>query len=132
MLNEEKQAILEVAVMAIVTQGGPSSVMDHDRSTCAYRRTDGRKCAIGHLITDEHYDPLMEGVGVSDSRVYLAVERSLGIELDMDDIEFLHQLQLGHDKSAADELRDEYWSLLSGDLMYLCNVFGLRFPEELI
>ena len=124
----DKQAVLEATTMASVTQGGPAM----RGRQCSYRSSKGLRCAIGHLITDEHYDPLMEGVGVSDSRVYLAFERSLGIELDMDDIEFLHQLQLGHDKSAADELRDEYWSLLSGDLMYLCNVFGLRFPEELI
>lgn len=29
--------------------------------SCQYRNTEGLKCAVGILIPDERYDPLMEG-----------------------------------------------------------------------
>ena len=31
---------------------------------CAYRGDEGRKCAAGHLIPDEDYNPAYEGMGI--------------------------------------------------------------------
>lgn len=33
---------------------------------CAYRGVHGAKCAIGCLIPDDIYDPIFEGMGVTD------------------------------------------------------------------
>ena len=36
----------------------------YSETVCKYRSKDGLKCAVGCLIPDEMYDPLMEGHGV--------------------------------------------------------------------
>jgi hypothetical protein len=56
-----------------------------------------RKCAIGHLIKDEHYEYDMEGLPIDKLlRKYPHVARSLGVENDRD-ISLLVALQYTHD-----------------------------------
>lgn len=57
------------------------------REMCAYRGTDGLKCAIGHIISDENYSPEMEGNGVGDLLVFRKTDMApvLGDVFDMGD-----------------------------------------------
>lgn len=72
---------------------------------CVYRSSDGLKCAIGCLIPDEHYDPLIEGTVISDleftSRSALLLKNILlksGINTEDSAVtQLLMQLQLFHD-----------------------------------
>jgi hypothetical protein len=55
-----KQEIFNKVYLGLHSQGWKKSV-DAD-GECFYRGDDGCKCAAGHLIPDEDYDPSMEGV----------------------------------------------------------------------
>ena len=61
---------------------------------CAYRTEQGDKCAIGYLISDEHYTPEMEGSGVEGLRIHGGFNLS---DLDGLDTLFLGDLQNVHD-----------------------------------
>jgi len=56
------QTAFETAAKALIAQNDFSLV--DDGSTCAYRDPDGNKCAIGHLIPNELYGEVTEGLGV--------------------------------------------------------------------
>lgn len=52
-----KQELFDKAVKGLKEQGFIQSMRGKQ---CAYRGYAGRKCLIGHLITDEEYHPAME------------------------------------------------------------------------
>lgn len=54
-----KQRLFEQAYIALYKQGRRS--LTPGRETCAYRGAGDCKCAIGHLIPDDRYDPRFEG-----------------------------------------------------------------------
>jgi hypothetical protein len=124
----EKQDILEAAVMAIVTQGGPSY---DDEEYCTYRAINGRRCAVGHFIDDQNYELKLEGRSVKDSIVSRALGASLGIDLEVDDVAFFITLQRAHDVFTQDSDEEDYFDRFSGRVHDLCTRYGLRFPEEL-
>ncbi|APH74149.1 hypothetical protein [Aquibium oceanicum] len=86
--------------------------------TCAYRDPThaGRKCAVGHLIPDGHYDPVMDddhtGVGIWG----LGSFQNIGLLGNLTHDEF-QILQSTHDnnplpadmKTAFDDLRKEWF-----------------------
>src|SRR5690606_27316629 len=78
----------------LVEQG--CQARDEGSPVCAYRGANGTSCAVGCLITDEHYDPAIEGSSVNDVHV-AAVEASLGRRLSYVAIEVLRGLQYIHD-----------------------------------
>ena len=49
-----------------------------EEDSCRYHMDGGIKCAVGCLISDEHYDETLEGRDIEDMRVRKAVELSLG------------------------------------------------------
>jgi hypothetical protein len=51
------QEIFDGSVLPLIRQGRPAL----KQGLCAYRGSDGTKCAVGHLITDEEYTSDMEG-----------------------------------------------------------------------
>lgn len=55
--------------------------------SCVYRTTDGLKCAIGGLLTDEEYSPKMEGALV-DSLLELPIRLrgSVALMVDLQDV----------------------------------------------
>lgn len=53
-------------------------------------------CAIGCLITDEHYDKRIEGHGLN-LEVIALVEKSLGVDIDSQCRYMLGELQTLHD-----------------------------------
>ena len=54
----------------------PAGYVGIDPSTCAYRGIDGRKCAIGCLITDEAYSTALERKNMWDDAVLYALQAS--------------------------------------------------------
>lgn len=67
-----------------------------DNGTCAYRGPDGCKCAIGILISDEHYTRVLENVSANGSSVQDAIKNS-GYDLTGVHSGFLTALQQIHD-----------------------------------
>lgn len=92
--NGDKQQMFNIAVEGIIKQGKAS--MDEMNRRCKYRGIDNCKCAVGHLIPDNLYDPSMEGQTVS-----LIIEENIHIE-------FLRSLQSCHDHTAGYKKEDNY------------------------
>ena len=86
---------------------------------CLYRNdTDGTKCAVGCLISDEYYSPNIEESCLSNEAVQTIVEKSLGIwALSFTAGRLLRNLQKMHDgtpvelwKAELERLRPDVWS----------------------
>lgn len=79
-------------------------------TACAYRGADGTSCAVGCLITDEHYAPGLEGSSVDSEAggpaILAAVEASLGRKLSHDVRHVLRGLQHIHDLHAIEAWPD--------------------------
>lgn len=91
-----RQETFDTVVRAILKQGKPSR---DAIGACYYRTHGGLKCAAGHLIPDELYDPKMEGKTVSHMDVRFAV--------DGHDLGLLSRLQEAHDNAGAHGDEDE-------------------------
>lgn len=76
----------------LIKQGVPAA---NERGGCFYRHGD-LKCAVGCLIDDEAYTPMIEGDSVYADIVQEALTQS-GWALDADLIEMLHDMQNAHD-----------------------------------
>ncbi|TFG98717.1 hypothetical protein E4H12_05310 [Candidatus Thorarchaeota archaeon] len=75
---------------------------------CSYR-THGAatlKCAIGCLIDDENYEQSLEGRRVMHKDVLHAVEQSLNLKIEDDDVMFFVDLQDTHDLSPIEDWPD--------------------------
>jgi len=57
--NLSIQHIFDKAAVGMLRQNKQAMSMDGD--SCAYRGSDGCKCAVGFLIKDEHYSESFEG-----------------------------------------------------------------------
>lgn len=68
--------------------------------SCAYRSLDGKKCAVGALITDEEYSPMMEG-----ANVYYMIETTLSMRNRLRE----HRFLLRHLQKVHDVLPVERW-----------------------
>lgn len=62
----KKQKIFDKVATHLLTQNAQSRALIEDAvgPTCAYRGSEGRKCAIGCLIPNTRYKSEMEGKGV--------------------------------------------------------------------
>lgn len=61
------------------------------RGRCKYLTEDGAKCAVGHLIPSEDYDPKFE------SQTVLTILRILGLEIPLVTVKLLQDMQHIHD-----------------------------------
>jgi hypothetical protein len=86
-----KQEIFD-KVLTHLRKQGKAAV--NDNGDCMYRAADGRQCAAGCLITDEEYEPQMEGRMVG----YLLNKGQLPARL-VPHVEFLRDLQDVHDNA---------------------------------
>ncbi len=55
-----KTEIFTTVATHLIKQNAKASPVENDQG-CAYRGVNGTMCAVGCLIPDEMYDPLMEG-----------------------------------------------------------------------
>jgi len=86
--------VLKEMITGLVKQGKPAMLPD---GSCVYRTECGNKCAIGQIITDEEYSKELENQVITDSKVKIAVQRSIGFDLDCEEIEILSRIQKAHD-----------------------------------
>ena len=56
-----KQQIFDKVAAHLLAQGARAYGVDG----CVYRAADGKKCAVGCIIEDEHYSPDFEGVAIA-------------------------------------------------------------------
>lgn len=92
MIPYDHQTAFNKAAIALIEQNA-FSLCDNGE-TCAYRDADGRKCAIGHLIPDELFDKVHEGLGVIDM---LQAAPNIALLFAECEESFLLQLQEAHD-----------------------------------
>lgn len=95
------QQIVEKSVKGVLMQGCRSLAAGSE-DICAYRGINGSKCAIGHLIDDQYYDPSFEGQNLYNMSVQRAVSKSLlgtGDTLPRKLSNLLIYLQSAHDSS---------------------------------
>lgn len=101
-----KQEIFNTVCEHLVQQGGRSTVPNSSGyMQCAYRGEDGRKCAAGVLLKDEHFHPAFNSsaiYGDYDPTIHTgagyeaeAALHASGVPLDAFDL--VHDLQLTHD-----------------------------------
>ena len=84
------QKVFDKVAKHLLTQGVPATRLTAAGPECAYRGDEGRACAMGCLISDEEYDPTMEG-----GDVYTLVKK-FGVLKDYN-IDLLSSLQDIHD-----------------------------------
>ena len=115
------QEVFTTVAIHLLRQGKQSIRTERSREEgrCAYRSAHGGlKCAIGKLITDEHYTQDLEGLSVSSGNVLTALYES-GVPY-MPEC-FLYRLQEIHD--CYEPVRWE--ALLRGFAMF----WYLEFPD---
>ena len=83
---------------------------------CRYRGPDGLQCAVGCLITDEEYNPEMEGIDVN-----LLDLEFFGLEHLRPHLAVLNDLQDCHDN-----YEPEFWAKR---LKEIAHKHGLKSPE---
>lgn len=117
-----KQEIFNKVVAGLAAQGFERSVMDD--GSCAYRGNDGRKCAAGHLLSDEHYRPELENKTIAAIGVAAVVVASGVPGHEATVWGLVGNLQRAHDRGKS-----------PGDMKSrLLNVgydYGLEIPEVL-
>lgn len=102
MTPEQRQEVFDRVCKHLLTQG-EKSMKDGE---CAYRGDDGKMCAVGCLIDDEHYTPDLEGKMVCRAAVRKALEGSLSIPVDLTSHQLLLELQECHDETPPDIWQD--------------------------
>ena len=91
------KSLLEKSIRGVIAQGKASTAAV---GRCAYRGEGGTKCAVGMIISDNHYHKSIEGRSISGEQVLWAVEKSNDIYLTEVDIDYLHHVQCVHDSSS--------------------------------
>lgn len=90
--TERRQAIFNYVWNFLKEQREPSRVSEYaalDGNVCMYKSPEGKKCAIGCMITEDQYDPSMEGKDIRSSKISHLFHQ--------DDLLFLQSLQWVHD-----------------------------------
>lgn len=106
-------------------------------NACMYRGEGGRKCAAGHLIPDEKYDPSFEGVNVLNvkvgaalgftetrDRVFMGRKDQYAKDNDAGDLEFILRCQNAHDDAISP-------ARMKARLREVGEEYGLSIPEVL-
>jgi hypothetical protein len=118
-MKARRQAWFNMAYAGLRSQGFTHSWRPNT-TACAYRGEGGRRCAVGWLIPDEEYNPLMEG----SSCMWLLdgpfCPRSLR-GIDGSDAAFLSLLQKAHDAYIEEAIQER--------LHRIAEDYGLTVPE---
>ena len=86
------QDLFDTITTHLRTQGARATCETFDM--CVYHASDGRKCAIGCLIPDERYTPVLEGCDLRRNGNVQSILRSLDIDPTN---EMLREFQQTHD-----------------------------------
>jgi hypothetical protein len=126
----------------LVAQGRGSFVQeivdadgDLEPVRCMYRGAHGAKCAVGILIDDTHYNPVMEGISVGNdivSEQNKALHKALlasGIDLEMEARKMknmLYRMQEAHDTAARDS---DFLSRFKSRAQDVARIMELDMPK---
>lgn len=95
------QEIYDVSVTGLASQGFQNSYAED--GTCAYRGTNGRKCAIGWCIPDDKYSPEIELKSIATILGDPKLKMVLAHFPYHVHVETLRELQMCHDLSYTTE-----------------------------
>ncbi len=112
-----RQEMLHKMVAGMESQGWVKSCLRGNEDLCVYRGDEGRKCAVGHLISDEEYDANME---ITSNGI-----EELNYEYDLfndEDIYFLEECQTAHDNTDSPEERKR-------EFRELAKIYKLKWPK---
>ena len=121
---ETAQQVFDHVYGALKKQGRRSVRADNPYF-CYYRALNGDKCAAGHLIADEYYDPAFEDYDTLNPGVREALIKS-GVS--KEHLELVRSLQKAHDEFAPFYESEPF----NATLQRLCVVakgFGLTVPQ---
>lgn len=100
------QEIFDKVYTHLITQNAKST---DGEATCAYRGTEGRRCAIGCLIPDHAYKKELEGFAAGSMYVRPTLN-DLGIHVDdPTTLSLLSQLQAVHDVRNPGTWKVDLW-----------------------
>jgi hypothetical protein len=125
------QELFDKALIGIRAQGGPAVLFEDGIGKCLYRSPEGNKCAIGHNIPDEEYNPAMGSRGIvtlcSDFMHYPSI-REMKILIG---VETLADLQSAHDLACWGRaaLKDADGTVVGVDKDLFLADFELRMKE---
>ncbi len=116
-----EQEIFNIVWLAMKKQGRRSinrrsSQIPGSDCRCMYRGPGGLKCAVGCLLTDEEYDPEMEGKAVYEIELPKRLKPHARL---------LSLLQASHDGAFLD-----FWLEFSTCARAFAEEFGLTVPDE--
>lgn len=99
------QEIFNKAVTELRKQGAPArKILDSGRAQCFYKMDDGRRCAVGHLLTDEQIEELRQSDQLGSD--LLELDDDFIESISPEDTEypssFLSGLQSMHDDTSSD------------------------------
>lgn len=101
------QILLDKAVSGLSRQGFEKSVnYDPDTTSpqCKYRGRNGLRCALGHLIPDEKYNPKWERHTPDAVPAGCGITAACGLDAyNYDDVQWLLDLQSCHDKASSSQ-----------------------------
>ena len=125
----DRQKTLNIVVNHLRAQGG-KAVKPNQGARCVYRAPDGKKCAVGALIPDEHYAPYMDvGGGMHASALmtnYPCLASVLGVN-EADKL-FLDDMQSRlHDSSLS---TGDFQTSLEERVQRFADQYKLTVPEK--
>lgn len=114
------QETFDKMAAGLLAQGDRSWAMLIDAAgpvqMCAYRGAHGHKCAAGHLIADEHYQPSLEMLGANSLAVWQALVAS-GVPGTDEALRMILEVQHMHDR-----IHPSWWPTR---LAAIAHTFGL-------
>lgn len=114
------QEIFEKALRGVIAQG---ALAQTQTGSCAYRFADGRKCAAGHILTEEQLDRIY-AVGLNE-RGFAAVNDFLELfdESNSQEFALIEAMQRAHD--TANNLE-----AFKAGMKRVASNFDLSYPKE--
>lgn len=97
--HQSYQEIFDTVWLGLKSQGFEGSFNTTECGPeCAYRGEDGKKCAVGHLISDEDYQLDFEGYGFTEDET-CSVDATIRVsaKVKREHRKFVSDLQLIHD-----------------------------------
>lgn len=94
------QETFDTVARHLLTQGKPAVIIGQG---CAYRGSDGTKCAVGCLIPDDKYSPAYENMAIGGSGMRARELQDILREQGYDNIALLQDLQRAHDDDVSSD-----------------------------
>ena len=111
-MRVELMNILKQSITAVIEQGERSA---KDR-LCLYRHYN-LKCAVGHLIADEHYTKAFENKVLNfGNKVHIALNASVGYEVSEREIGYLKRILSAHDDSDGSDFVSDFKERILEDI----------------